>query len=156
MFVKWQGRKRQQPELGGYEGEVRDAAGKTVYNKRGSYLHTRKRADGSIGQDVCWTAVIVEAVRVYGQPRQKHVAVLASITESGIEIDNQRRYFWDVVYDRLDRLGNLITLDDRRKIEAAVARKVPRLSREQHDASVELAKSFLGGLAQQKPWRPPT
>jgi hypothetical protein len=109
--------------------ELRDEFGR-VRNERGSILHTRRRADGSVGQDARWTAVIVESVRIDGKPRQQHVAWLASITESRIEVDHQRRYYWDAVYERRDQLGNRISIDDRRRIEAAVARKVPRLSRE--------------------------
>ena len=70
----WESRKRQQPDIGHSESYVRNAAGKEVRNKRKSFLRTRKRADGSVGQDVRWTAVIVESVRVYGTPRQRHVA----------------------------------------------------------------------------------
>jgi hypothetical protein len=81
------------------------------------------RADGSIGQDVRWTAILVD-----GRPRQKHIARLASITESRIEVVHQRRYFWDDVHDRLDQLGNRISIDDRRRIEAAVALKVGEFS----------------------------
>ena len=33
--------------------------------------------------------------------------------------------------------GNRISIDDRRRIETAIALKVPRLSREEHDASIE-------------------
>ena len=67
MYLRWQSRKRQTPAAGGWCGEVRDKAGKTVYNERGSFLRTRKRADGSIGQDVHWKAVIVENVRIDGR-----------------------------------------------------------------------------------------
>ena len=72
MGVRWESRKRQ-PDIGHSESYVRNAAGKEV-NKRRSFLRTRKRADGSVGQDVRGTAVIVESVRVYGTPRQRHVA----------------------------------------------------------------------------------
>ena len=68
-----------------HAGKVRDKAGRLVRNKRGSLLHTRRRADGSIGQDVRWTAIIVENMRIDGKPRQQHVASLASITESRME-----------------------------------------------------------------------
>ena len=137
MYVRWQGRKRQKPDIGSWHGEVRDAAGKYVWNERGSLLRTRLRADGSVGQDVRWNAVLVESVRVNGKPQQRHVAWIASITESRIDVEHQRRYFWDEVYERLDQLGNRISVDDRRRIEATIARKVPRLTREEHDASIE-------------------
>jgi hypothetical protein len=155
MYVRWQSRKRQQPEFGGSAGEVRDKAGRRVWNKRGSLLHTRRRADGSIGQDVRWTAVVVENMRIDGKPRQQHVASLASITESRMEVIHQRRYFWDDVHDRLDQLGNRVSIDDRRCIEAAVALKVPRLSQAEHDASIEHVQGTLPDY-NDKPYRPPT
>jgi hypothetical protein len=70
--------------------------------------------------------VLVESARVEGKPRQRHVAWLASITESRIEVVHQRRHFWDGVYERL---ANQLSVEDRRKIEAAIALKVPRLSK---------------------------
>jgi hypothetical protein len=155
MYVRWQSRKRQQPEFGGSAGEVRDKAGRRVWNKRGSLLHTRRRADGSIGQDVRWTAVVVENMRIDGKPRQQHVASLASITESRMEVIHQRRYFWDDVHDRLDQLGSRISLYDRRRIEAAIALKVPRLSQAEHDASIEQAQETFSDC-NHKPYRPST
>jgi hypothetical protein len=155
MYVRWQSRKRQPPEFGGTAGEVRDKAGRRVWNKRGSLLHTRRRADGSIGQDVRWTAVVVENMRIDGKPRQQHVASLASITESRMEVIHQRRYFWDDVHDRLDQLGNRISLYDRRRIEAAVALKVPRLSQAEHDASIEQMQANFTDY-NHKPYRPST
>ena len=137
MYVRWQSRKRQRPDLGPCEGYVYDEAGKEVRNERGSSLRTRRRADGSVGQDVRWTAILVEGERVDGKPRQRHIARLASITESRIEVVHQRRYFWDEVCDRLDQLGNRVSIYDRRHIEAAIALKVPRLSQQEYDASIE-------------------
>jgi hypothetical protein len=106
------------------------------------------------------TAILVESVRVDGRPRQRHIACLGSITESPIEVDHQRRYFWDAIYDQLDRLR--IAIADRRKIEMAIELKVPRLSRNQHEASIaELQNDrmfFADGVpeALMKPYRPPT
>ena len=102
MDVRWKGRKRQQPgtDLG---------------------------HDDVLGQDVRWTAVVVESLLVDGNPRQRQVALLGSITESEIEIVHHRRYFWDAVHERLDQLGNRMSIDDRRRIEAAITHKVPRL-----------------------------
>jgi hypothetical protein len=86
--------------------------------------------------------------------------MLASITESEIGIDVRRRYFWDAIHERLDRLGNRISINERRKIEAAIALKVPRLSREEHEASVKRTQEFFAGydmpLSTYKPYRPPT
>ena len=159
MFVRWQGRKLQMRAFGPFVGEVRNATGEYVYNKRGSLLRTRQREDGTMGQDVCWFAVLIQAVRIDGKPRQRHIATIASITESRIEVDHQRRYFWDDVYERLDQLGNRLTVEDRRRIEAAIALKVPRLSREEHDASVADCVSGIARLGctpiEHKPYREP-
>jgi hypothetical protein len=129
--------------------------GRYVRNERGSILHTRRRADGSIGQDVRWTAILVEGKRIDGRPCQKHIARLASITESRIEVVHQRRYFWDEVHERLDQLGNRISLYDRRRIEAAIALKVPRLSQAEHDASIEQVQENFSDY-NHKPYRPST
>src|SRR6185436_20192252 len=113
-----------------------------------------------LGQDVRWTAAVVESVMVSGIPRQRQVALLASITESGIEIVHHRRYFWDAVHERLDQLGNRMSIDDRKRIEAAITHKVPRLSPEEHDASVIEVQKYdllLGGPAiEHKHYRTPT
>jgi len=121
---------------------------------------TAARHDDVLGQDVRWTAVIVESVMVSGKPHQRQVALLASITESGIEIVHHRRYFWDAVHERLDQLGNRLSTDDRRRIEVAITHKVPRLSPEEHDASVKEVQKYdllLGWPAMEhKPYRAPT
>lgn len=161
MYVRWQSRKRQSPDFGSWEAALQDKRGNTVYNERGTAVVTRKRADGSIAQDVRWSAIVVENVRVDGKPRQQHVAWLASITESASEIIPQRRYFWDAVHAGLDQLGNRLPVDDRRRIEAAIARKVPRLSRAEHDADIERSKAFFAdngwsSPGEYKPYRPPT
>ena len=135
MDVRWKGRNLQQPGTDPGHGEM-------------------------LGQDVRWTAVVVESVLVDGNPRQRQVALLASITESEIEIVHHRRYFWDAVHERLDQLGNRMSIDDRRRIEATITHKVPRLSPEEHDASVKEVQKYdliLGWLAMKhKPYRAPT
>ena len=54
--------------------------------------------------------------------------------------------------------GNRISIDDRRRIETAIALKVPRLSREEHDASIEQYQKSarLYPRIKHKPYRPPT
>jgi hypothetical protein len=159
MFMRWQSRKRQQPDIGPWHDALRDETGECVRNKRWDLLRTRIRADGTVGLDVRWSAVIVESVRVNGKPRQRYVSHLASITESRIEVVHQRRYFWDAVLDGLDRLGNRMSVEDRQRIEAAIALKVPRLTREEHEASVEectedMMRHFGSDIGPQKPYRP--
>jgi len=89
-------------------------------------------------------AVLVESVRVDGKPTQRHVAYLGSITDSGIEILAQRCFFWVHVTERLDRLGNQITVEDRQRIEAAVAEKVPRPTPDERVASARDCAELFG------------
>ena len=77
--------------------------------------------------DTHWAASLVESRRVDGKPRQRHVAYLGGICQSAIdlEISHQRAYFWSRVSGCLDDLGNQVTPEQRRKIEAQIAAKVP-------------------------------
>jgi hypothetical protein len=135
MFVRWQKRKRQRPALGYHGGEVRDDADRAVYNKRGSWLRTRRSADGSsLGQDIHWAAILAESTRVDGKPTQRHIAYLGGITDSALEHPAHRGYFWQEVMQRLDQLANRVLKDDRTRIEEAIAEKVPRLTRQEYDA----------------------
>jgi hypothetical protein len=130
MYVRWQARKRHRPE---WHDGLRDEAGEPVYNERGSRLVTRQRADGSVGQDVRWNAVLVEGFRVDGKPQQRHIAFLGSITESGIDIIFQRCWFWDRVMERLHQLSNKVDEQDRKRIIEAIANRVPMPSREEYE-----------------------
>jgi hypothetical protein len=76
--------------------------------------------------DITWTAILAETKRVNGQPRQRHLAYLGSMSEERSKILVQRCDFWDQIVDRLNKLGNRIT--DREQIETAIAKKVPRPS----------------------------
>jgi hypothetical protein len=80
-----------------------------------------------------WAAILVESVRTNGRPTQKHIAYLGAMTSSKVEITYQRAYFWQRVMKRLDRLGNRVSDEDRKRIEQAISRKVPRLTREEYD-----------------------
>jgi hypothetical protein len=114
MYVRWQSRKRLRPAFGHY--------GK-LESSYGEWFHARA---GSNEQDIHWRAVLVENERVNGKPTQRHIAYLDGITDSAIAIVHQRCWFWDHVKERLDRLGKRISPEDRKKIEAAIAKKVPR------------------------------
>ncbi len=106
------------------------------------FVRWQKRRRGSRafglarGKDVHWAAVLVESNRVDGKPRQQHIAYLGGITDSGIEIAAQRAWFWQEVAHQFDRLANRISRDDRRRLEATIAKKVPRLTREEYDECV--------------------
>jgi hypothetical protein len=80
-----------------------------------------------------------------GKPRQRHIASLASIREH--QIINDVRYrsrFWDQVTRNLDRLRNKVSADDRRRIEAALAERVPCPTRKQYDQWKADALARLG------------
>jgi hypothetical protein len=160
MFIRWQKRKRNRPKFGSFGNELRDESGADyLRDGRGGLL--RVRADTE-ELDVAWSVILVESVRADGKPRQRHVAYLGGITESAIQITAQRRYFWEAVLDGLDRLHNRMSIADRRKIEAAIALKVPRLTREEHEASIADTAQILGRdwVSEhpeiRKPWRPPS
>jgi hypothetical protein len=105
MFVRWQKRKR------------------------------RFRAFGSgRGTDTHWAAILAKSTRVDGKPTQQHIACLGGINDSAIEIAAQRAFFWQEAMQQLDRLANRISKDDRARIEQAIAKKVPRLTRQEYDA----------------------
>jgi predicted transcriptional regulator len=44
--------------------------------------------------------------------------------------------WWDGLNKRLDQLGKRISQEDRRRIEAAIAKKVPRPTKKQYDQCV--------------------
>jgi hypothetical protein len=58
--------------------------------------------------DVYWGAVLIEAVRVDGKPRQRYVAHLGGFTEQGIENVHQRCRFWDRVNERLHAVASAV------------------------------------------------
>jgi hypothetical protein len=83
-------------------------------------------------------AILVESVRIDGKPRQRHIAFLGSIGKDVTHRKEFRPCFWADVRYRLDQLGKQVTADDRAKIEAALAKRVPPLTaREQADYETE-------------------
>jgi hypothetical protein len=88
--------------------------------------------------------ILAESVRVDGRPTSRHVAYLGSITDSAIEFMAQRCFFWDDVAERLDKLGNRITVEDRRRIEAAVAKKVPRPTPDEYKNQARQSAQAIG------------
>jgi hypothetical protein len=91
MFVRWQ-----------------------LYRSQARNKHVRANRAGSARL----RAVLVEAVRIDGRPRQKHVAVLGSTSIDG----SDRPRFWYDVTTRLDRLR--LSRQERERIGAAIAKKV--------------------------------
>jgi hypothetical protein len=68
-------------------------------------------------------AVLVESTRVDGKPHQQHVAYLGSVDHKPNV--NSRAWWWHDMTAKLDRLGNRLPSDQRSKIEAALAKRVP-------------------------------
>ncbi len=88
----------------------------------------KKRVDrDKWGQLLC--AVLVESRRVDGEPRQRTIAYLGSIREGCIESAlGWHVEFWHDVARRLDQLGDGLAPDEREKVEAALAKRVRRLT----------------------------
>jgi len=88
-----------------------------------------------------WSAILVETVRIDGKPRQRHIACLASIR--GTDIGAQCK-FWERVTRKLDSLSNWVTAEERQRIEAQIAKKVPCPSQEQYEHWKGEARAILG------------
>jgi hypothetical protein len=82
---------------------------------------------------------------------------LGGITQSAIDLDigHQRAWFWNDVIKRLDGLANRVSVEDRRRIEAAVAKKVPRPSKEEYDAIVRECREIFGPYWSEPYWSGP-
>jgi hypothetical protein len=88
---------------------------------------SRKRRSAQFGYqqgDVGWRAILVENMRINGKPTQRHIAYLAGFTESAVAIPAQQRFLWERIEKQLDRLHNRISAEDRKRIEAALIRKI--------------------------------
>jgi hypothetical protein len=69
-------------------------------------------------------AILVEAARVGGRPTQRHIAYLGGIAGSKIGDLGTRCSFWKAVLERLNRLNNRVSEDERQKIIVTIAAKV--------------------------------
>ncbi len=98
------------------------------YTKAPTYVRwqRKQRADRrKLGPLIC--AALVESHRVDGAPRQKTVAYLGGIREGYIESALGRHLkFWRDVTQRLDQLGDGLTVEEREKVETALAKRVRR------------------------------
>ena len=106
MYVRWQSRER----------------------RRQAFPNPKRRK----GPDIHWAAILLESKRIKGKPTQRHIAYIGGITDSAIAIIHQRCWFWDAVQKRLNRLGKEVSPEDRKKIEATIAEKVPRPTKAQY------------------------
>ena len=111
-------------------------------------------------------AVLCESTRIDGKPRQQHIAFLGSIGESmlpsffeGIPTDEANKmkfarweerslsrchWFWEHTLKKLDKLDNRIPKEERQKIEASIARLIPRPTPAE---SVEVEKRAAEAMA---------
>jgi len=95
--------------------------------------HKRQRQPQSGKKtDVHWGAALTETTRIDGKPRQRHVAYLGSFTEHGIKSMHQRCLFWDRVNERLQAVSNRLTEEQRNRIVAEIASRVPVPTRAEH------------------------
>jgi hypothetical protein len=69
-------------------------------------------------------AILVESVRVHGKPRQKHVAFLGGIASDASIDGTAGKVFWGSVTQKLERLGNRVSPEERGRILASIAAKV--------------------------------
>jgi hypothetical protein len=122
MFIRWQSRERSWPQFGVWHDE-----------------NGERRPD-----DTHHRAILVEAVRVNGKPVQRHIAYLGGITESAISVPVQRCYFWDHITDQFDKLGKKISPADRKRLEKAIAAKVPRPTAKQYKDTARETVRTLG------------
>ena len=128
MYLRWQSRKRRSPRYG--------------KGLRRSRVLTVRADSGK--QDVHWAAVLAESTRVKGKPVQRHVAYLGGITESAIEIVvAQRCLFWQHADEQLSRLGNRTSAEYRARVEAALAKRVPRPTKEQFEECERRRRSYF-------------
>jgi hypothetical protein len=138
MYVRWQSRKRRRPEYGYY--------GKRLRWRSADYAYAR---EGTSKQDVHWRAILVENVRIDGKPTQRHIAYLAGFTESAVAIPAQQRFLWERIEQQLDRLHNRISAADRKKIEAALIKKIGKPPTKAQRAALDRERErILGSLAE--------
>ena len=99
--------------------------------------------------EVRWTAILAESKRVNGTPRQRHIATLGSITLAltprPVGEIHARCAFWETATKRLDQLANQVSVDDRERVEAALAEKVPRPLAAEYLKGAQLAAIMLNG-----------
>jgi hypothetical protein len=89
---------------------------------------------GGRGTDAHWAAILAESARIDGKPTQQHISYLGGIADSAIEIAAQRAFFWREVMQQLDQ--NRVLKEDRERLEQAIAKKVPRLTRQEYDGCI--------------------
>jgi hypothetical protein len=92
--------------------------------------------------------ILVESRRVDGEPRLHHVAFLSTYrTSADGKISATRRAdFLDEVAQRLDKLGNRVTREQRLQIEAEIANRVTRPTEAEIEADLQALARRMGKL----------
>jgi hypothetical protein len=106
----------------------------------------------AIERDAGLKAVVVEKLYIDGKPTYLHVAYLAGITASAIAASAAGHSFaigrcvrfWEQVADRLDALGERLSPEDRERIEAKIAERVPRASEQERTEVARRHREALG------------
>jgi hypothetical protein len=95
----------------------------------------RQNRRGRLNPDILWIALLCETLRVGGKPRQRRIGCIASIKQSQIDADvvHERCWLFDGVLDRLHQLPDQVNEQDRDRIIACIAKKVPMPSRAEYE-----------------------
>src|SRR5262245_65414217 len=136
MYIRWQSRKRRRPAFGRWGKQL--GRGRQWRDR----IYTRK---GTSKQDIHWRAILVENTRVKGKPTQRHIAYLAGFTDSAVAIPAQQRFLWDRIAERLDSLGNRISREDRKRIEATLIKKIGKPPTKAQRAKLDRQRKQLLG-----------
>jgi len=115
-----------------------------MYVRWQSYKRRSKHWEGAPRWVLHWRAILVESRRIDGKPRQRHVAYLGGFIRYDLRRTSSRVRLWERIERRLDKLGNRVSPDDRKRIVAALARKAgePPARAERIDAHRKSAAFF--------------
>ena len=92
------------------------------------FVRWQQRAKTKFRSSEHWAAILAKNTRVKGKPTHQHIAYLGGITKADAQDAEQRIQFWAKAIEVLDGLRHQISAEERRKIEAALAARVPRPS----------------------------
>jgi hypothetical protein len=118
----------------------------TMYVRWQSYKRRSKFWEGEPRWVLHWRAILVESKRVDGMPRQIHVAYLGGFIRHDLKRVEGRVRLWEGVERCLDKLGNRVSADDRKRIVVALAKKAgePPTRAERIAAHRKSAEFFFG------------
>ena len=103
---------------------------KTPHKTKFIRWQTHKSGGRQYSRETTRVRAILARVRVDDKSRRQYVAVIGSFVAEMLDVE-ARREFWKAADERL---SVYVHDDDRRKIEAALARRVPLLTTEEVEA----------------------